>query len=97
MVILADGKVMISGGSGVKNELTDVTNQVAIWDPETHAVTFGDTAAMARLYHSTTLLLPDASVLSLGGGAPGPLTNLNGEIYKPGYLFDERRARRRAR
>ena len=39
MVILADGKVMISGGSGVRNKLTRVTNQVAIWDPETHAVT----------------------------------------------------------
>lgn len=89
MVVLADGKVMISGGSGAANKLTNVTNQVAIWDPETHAVTFGDTAATARLYHSTTLLLPDASVLSLGGGAPGPLTNLNGEIYKPGYLYDD--------
>jgi Ca2+-binding RTX toxin-like protein len=88
MVILADGKVMISGGSGVKNTLTNVTNQVAIWDPDTHAVTFGDSAAVARLYHSTTMLLPDASVLSLGGGAPGPLTNLNGEIYNPGYLYD---------
>ena len=34
-------------------------------------------------------MLPDATVLSLGGGAPGPLKNLNGEIYKPGYLFKE--------
>ena len=34
------------------------------------------------------ILLPDATVLSLGGGAPGPLTNLNGEIYKPSYLFN---------
>src|SRR4029078_12470078 len=24
----------------------------------------------------------------LGGGAPGPLTNTNGEIYKPSYLFN---------
>ena len=37
----------------------------------------------------STLLLPDATVLSLGGGAPGPLNNLNGEIFTPGYLFDE--------
>ena len=28
-------------------------------------------------------------MLSLGGGAPGPLTNLNGEIYTPTYLFDD--------
>ena len=88
MTLLADGSVMISGGSGVRNKLTSVTNQVAIWDPDTHAVAFGDTAAKARLYHSTTLMLPDATVVSLGGGAPGPLKNLNGESYKPGYLFD---------
>ena len=62
---------MISGGSGVRNKLTGVANQVAIWDPDTHQVTFGDVAAKARLYHSTTIMLPDASVLSLGGGAPG--------------------------
>ena len=28
-------------------------------------------------------------MLSLGGGAPGPLTNTNGEIYKPSYLFND--------
>jgi hypothetical protein len=33
------------------------------------------------------LLLPDASVLVGGGGAPGPLMNLNAEIYYPPYLF----------
>ena len=71
-----------------------MANKVAIWDPDTHKVTFGDAAATPRLYHSTAIMLTDGSVLSLGGGAPGPLTNLNGEIYKPGYLY---KARRRAR
>ena len=33
------------------------------------------------------MLLPDGSVLSGGGGAPGPQTNLNVEIYYPPYLF----------
>ena len=52
----------------------------------------------ARLYHSGALLLPDATVLIAGGGAPGPLVNLNAEIYYPPYLFDEhRRASRRGR
>lgn len=44
-------------------------------------------ARAARLYHSTALLLPDGSVLTGGGGARGPVTNLNGEIYYPPYLF----------
>jgi YVTN family beta-propeller protein len=34
-----------------------------------------------------SLLLPDASVLVSGGGAPGPQNNTNAEIYFPPYLF----------
>ena len=45
-------------------------------------------AAIGRFYHSTTTLLPDGTVLSAGGGSPGPLTNLNAEIYTPGYLLN---------
>lgn len=88
MVVLADGSVMVSGGSDSDNKLVGVDYAVQIWDPQTGAWTTGDDAALARMYHSTTILLPDATVLSLGGGAPGPLTNMNGEIYKPGYLFN---------
>jgi YD repeat-containing protein len=33
-------------------------------------------------------LLPDGSVLTGGGGAPGPVKNLNAEIYYPPYLYD---------
>ena len=32
------------------------------------------------------MLLPDATVLTGGGGAPGPVINLNAEIYYPPYL-----------
>ena len=88
LVVLADGSVMASGGSEVDNQLVGVHNEVQIWNPQTGVWTTDDSAAVARMYHSTTILLPDATVLSLGGGAPGPLTNLNGEIYKPGYLFN---------
>jgi hypothetical protein len=40
------------------------------------------------LYHSNALLLEDATVLTCGGGAPGPLNNLNAEIYYPPYLYN---------
>ena len=53
----------------------------------------GASAVNARLYHGSALLLPDASVLVAGGGAPGPLKNLNAEIYYPPYLFDAAGAR----
>ena len=88
LVVLPDGRVMISGGSAVDNVLQGVDNTAEIWDPSTGHWTIEADAAVPRLYHSATILLADGSVLSLGGGAPGPLTNLNGEIYKPAYLFD---------
>ena len=71
--ILADGKVLITGGSQVANELTGVAYQAQIWDPGTGHWTAGATATKPRLYHSNSMLLPDATVLTGGGGAPGPV------------------------
>jgi len=68
--------------------LSGASYAAEIWDPTTGHWSFEADAAIPRLYHSDTILLADGSVLSLGGGAPGPLTNLNGEEYKPAYLFD---------
>jgi large repetitive protein len=85
---LADGRVVATGGSGVYNELNDVNNSAEIWDPATGQWTVGLSGLRARLYHSSALLLPDASVLVAGGGAPGPLVNLHAEIYYPPYLYD---------
>jgi Domain of unknown function (DUF1929) len=85
--ILADGKVLITGGSQVANALTGVAYQAQIWDPGTGAWTAGATATKPRLYHSNSMLLPDATVLTGGGGAPGPVNNLNSEIYYPPYLY----------
>jgi hypothetical protein len=86
--ILADGRVLATGGSAVDNVLSDVNNSAEIWDPATGRWTVGPSGLRARLYHSSALLLPDASVLVAGGGAPGPLVNLHAEIYYPPYLFD---------
>ena len=85
--ILADGKVLITGGSQIANTLTGVAYQAQIWDPGTGAWTAGATATKPRLYHSNSMLLPDATVLTGGGGAPGPVKNLNSEIYYPPYLY----------
>ena len=89
--VLPDGRVLVSGGSRSNNLLEGAANIVEIWDPETDSWTPGARGSIARLYHSTSLLLPDGRVLIAGGGAPGPLTNLNAELYEPPYLFDGRR------
>jgi YVTN family beta-propeller protein len=86
--ILADGKVLATGGSEVKNELIGVNYSAEIWNPSTGQWKRGASGERARLYHSTALLLPDASVLVAGGGSPGPETNRNVEVYYPPYLFN---------
>ena len=95
--MLADGKVLATGGSQVDNELTGVNNIAEIWDPATGSGRRVARRAKARLYHSTALLLPDASVLVARAArrATGPQNNLNAEIYYPPYLFTSRRARSR--
>ncbi len=85
--VLPNGHVVVTGGSRVFNELIDASTVAEIWNPDSGNWLQGASGALARLYHSSALLLPDASVLVAGGGAPGPLKNLNAEIYYPPYLF----------
>lgn len=86
--VLADGKVLVSGGSGVGNKLTNVAYKAEIWDPATGKWTLGAAAQKPRLYHSFALLLPDGTVVTGGGGAPGPVKNLNAEVFYPPYLWE---------
>ncbi len=85
--VLADGKVLATGGSATWNEADNVSYDAEIWNPTTGTWTLGATYQKMRLYHSMAILLPDATVLVGGGGAPGPQLNLNAELYFPPYLF----------
>lgn len=87
--VMADGKVLVSGGSMVSNVAVGVAYTAKIWNPATNAWSNADTAARMRLYHSVSMLLPDGRVLTAGGGAPGPVNNLNAEIYTPPYLYKQ--------
>ena len=85
--VLANGQVLVSGGSRLDNQAVDIAYHTELWNPATGTWTIGASATRMRLYHSTAMLLPDGRVLTAGGGAPGPVTNLNAEIYEPPYLF----------
>lgn len=85
--VLADGKVWANGGSSTANDLVGAFYDSETWDPATGTWTPAATAAKPRLYHSIAMLLPDGTVLTGGGGAPGPVSNLNAEIYFPPYLY----------
>lgn len=86
--VVADGRIVVTGGSLKSNQLVGVSTHALIWDPATNKWTKGAKGSgRSRLYHSTALLLPDATVLVGGGGARGPQTNLNVEKYFPPYLY----------
>ncbi|MEI7446068.1 MAG: PKD domain-containing protein, partial [Burkholderiales bacterium] len=86
--MLPDGRVLSTGGGKTNNELATAVNTADVWNPVTGEWTIGPAQKNARLYHGTAVLLHDGRVLVAGGGVPGPLTNTNGEIYSPSYLFD---------
>lgn len=90
--LLPNGQVLATGGSPIYNTLPGVAYSAEMWNPVTGKWTVGADEEIPRLYHSTALLLPDATVLVAGGGAPGPSDNLNGEIYSPPYLFTSKGA-----
>ena len=87
-VVLPDGKVVITGGSMEGDK--DGANAVyaaEIWNPVTGTWTLGPNAGTYRGYHSFTVLLPNGTVLSTGGGLPGPVINRSAEVYYPPQLF----------
>ena len=97
--LLPDGRVLATGGA---SDYTAATNAGAplsaynsvhtaeVWNPATGQWTVQPAEAASRLYHSTALLLPDGRVLVAGGGAPGPVTNTNAQIFSPDYLAANR-------
>jgi hypothetical protein len=90
LTVLPDGTVLASGGSRT-SEGTILANGILpaeIWNPDTETWTSVAAMATPRLYHSTSLLLPDGRVLVAGGGrSSGATSQLNAEIYSPPYLF----------
>jgi large repetitive protein len=86
--VLPDGRVLITGGTrNSNNGGSDAVRAAELWNPNTGTWTTGASAAQIRVYHSAAILLADGTVLTTGGGAPGPVNNLNAEVYYPPYLF----------
>jgi len=88
--VLPTGQVLVTGGTsgGGFNNPSGAVHAAEIWDPGTGAWTTLASNAVIRIYHSTTLLLPDGRVLHTGSGdAGGAVDELNYEIYSPPYLF----------
>ncbi|MGH3917850.1 MAG: galactose oxidase-like domain-containing protein [Pseudonocardiaceae bacterium] len=109
--ILADGTVLVTGGTqgggaerpvifmrrGFNNlEPGNPVHEPELWDPETGKWTLLADEGVDRCYHSTAVLLPDATVLSAGGGEYDVAVvgkpwwkhnHTTGRVFKPPYLF----------
>jgi hypothetical protein len=87
--LLPDGRVLAEGGSSA-NETPDAQGKIAdLYDSNSGLMGPAGTEAYSRLYHSTAVLLPDATVASMGSN-PGDRGSYQPtiEIYTPPYLYD---------
>jgi hypothetical protein len=104
--LLPDGTVLVTGGTrgggGPNKGFNDLrdgepVHEAELWDPATGQWTVLAEEATDRCYHSIAVLLPDATVLSAGGGeyrpdstdTPNPQkdSHRDAQIFHPPYLF----------
>jgi galactose oxidase len=91
-VVLPNGQVFVVGGQTVANAFYD-TNAVLtpeMYSPSTKKFTKLTSNTIPRNYHSTALLLTDATVISCGGGMCGSCStnHFDCQIYTPPYLLN---------
>jgi PKD repeat protein len=90
LTLLPTGEVLATGGSSGTgfNDVASAVRAAEVWNPSTGVWTQLASGAVNRVYHSTTILLPDGRVLHSGGGdAAGTPNELNAELFSPPYLF----------
>lgn len=92
-VVLPNGQVIVIGGQSYSVPFSDgnAVLPAELWDPATETFTTLAPLSVPRNYHSAALLLPDARVLSTGGGLCGAGCAANhpdAQIFTPHYLFN---------
>jgi hypothetical protein len=91
--ILPDGTVLVTGGSTNDEDVNTAALQAELYNPSSNTFSGMASESYARLYHSTAILLPDATVLvagsqpNLGANPPSSAYDTHIEIFKPAYLF----------
>ncbi len=90
LTILPDGRVLATGGTSAPgfSDPAGGVHAAEVWDPATERWTTWSSNAVTRVYHSTTVLLPDGRILHAGSGDSSGLPDeTSGEIFEPPYLF----------
>jgi hypothetical protein len=86
--ILPNGKVLAVGGSKNDEDAATASLNADLYDPLTNTFASAGANRYPRLYHSNSLLLPDATVLLAGGNPTRGAYETHLEIYSPAYLFN---------
>jgi hypothetical protein len=92
--LLADGRVLVTNGSSGPgfNNLAAAVHYAELWNPATESWATMAREAAGRVYHSTTLLLPDGRVLSSGSGEGEGVSfgqsEVSAQVFSPPYLFN---------
>jgi len=87
-VLLPTGKVLAIGGSANDEDVTTESLTADLYDPKTNSFSSAAPNVFAHLYHSTAVLLPDATVVLSGGNPQQGVFEPHIEIYQPSYLFN---------
>ncbi|KAF4221702.1 hypothetical protein CNMCM6805_008472 [Aspergillus fumigatiaffinis] len=92
-VVLPDGSVFITGGQAHGLPFNEDTARLTPerYIPADNKFIEQFPNNIIRVYHSWSLLLPDATVINGGGGlcANCSANHYNAQIFKPPYLFDK--------
>ncbi|KAJ5938689.1 hypothetical protein N7466_001823 [Penicillium verhagenii] len=97
-VVLPDGKVFIAGGQAWGQPFNEEKAQFVpeLYNPETDTFELLNAHNFVRVYHSISMLLPDATVLNGGGGLCGNCSanHYDAQIFTPPYLLEPNGERR---
>ncbi|TQN73664.1 Galactose oxidase [Colletotrichum shisoi] len=103
-VVLPDGQVLVTGGQRKSMVFTNTDGILVaeLFNPETKEWKQMAAMAVPRNYHSVSILMPDATVFTGGGGlcyvatigassagCDKTVDHADGEIFEPPYLFNE--------
>jgi Domain of unknown function (DUF1929)/PKD domain len=86
--ILPNGRVLAMGGSAINEDENTRSLNADLYDPVTNTFRSAGMTAYSRLYHSGSVLLPDATVALVGGNPRRGVYQPHIEIYSPAYLFN---------
>lgn len=94
-VVLPDGSVFITGGEIWGQPFNEAERDVhltpEIYYPDQDVFVPLQRNNVIRVYHSVSILLPDATVLNGGGGLCGNCTvnHYDAQIFRPPYLYNK--------